>query len=350
MAQVLNSNTEERKLPYSKLALNLEYIGPATASKEVWHWDIAPIEDGNGVIHLFLGEWKDDFTNWYKNAALAHYTAPSPEGPYTFRDYAITPDQLPGEYTSIFNGHMKKIDDEYVLIYTASSYHGDREWTLSNQAVCMAHSKSLDGPWEFYGQDGTVIRKSNDPSDFSYGSCCGCVNPCMEKIGDRYWIFYRCGKTRGRDMKYCAAVSDSLLGTYVPQGAVTDNINYIEDGDCFLLDGTEYLLTTDNTGGNTLGFSGDIFGRRDNAFGILWKMQDGKFSLKNAKVGYGLLSDYISDMSHATCPEFGAFDKVERPAFLIQNGKPTYLYCCAYTSVEGTGMSQTYVFKIHGLD
>lgn len=348
MKNQLNSYCPELKIPYSELALNLSFCGCATHSKTVWHWDPSVIEDENGIVHLFLGEWTDDFSNWYKNAKLAHYTSKSPEGPFEFKEYAIAPEMLPGGFTSIFNGKVKKIDDWYVLIYTASRWEGDKEKTLTNQTCCMAYSRSLDGPWEFYHGSGAVIEKSQDPEDWSYDSCCGCTNPCMEKIDGQYVIFYRSGKTRGGAMKYSAVVSDTLFGNYRPMGngPLTDNINYIEDAECFSYGGNEYLITTDNTGGNSQGMAGDINGERRAAVGLLWKLEDGKFSLQNAQVGFGLISDYVEDMSKATCPDFGAFDKMERPALLVQNGVPTYFYATAYTSVEGTGKSQIYIFKI----
>lgn len=73
-----------------------------------------------------------------------------------------------------------------------------------------------------------------------------------------------------------------------------------------------------------MGFPGDINGRRTTPVGLLWQMKNGQFSLKNAQIGFSLLSDYVKDMSRASCPAFGAYDKMERPAFLIQSGIPTY--------------------------
>ncbi len=348
MKTKLKSFSSELKLPYSKLALNLSFCGCATNSKTLWHWDPSAIEDENGTIHLFLGEWSDDFSNWCKNARLAHYTAPSPEGPFEFQEYAITPKMLPKGFTSIFNGRVKKVDDWYVLVYTAACWEGDHQKTVTNQACCMAYSRSLNGPWEFYHKTGVVVEKSKDPQQWSYDSCCGCTNPCFEKMNGKYVLFYRSGKSRGGAMKYSAVASDELFGDYLPvgDGPLTDNINYIEDADCFCADGAEYLLTTDNTGGNSQGMAGDVNGERRTAVGLLWKLQNGKFSLKDAQVGFGLISDYADDMSRATCPDFGAYDKMERPAVLLQNGRPTYLYTTAYTSIEGTGKSQIYIFKI----
>ena len=348
MKTQLKSYTPELKLSYSKLALGLEFKGCVTRSTSVWHWDISPIEGRDGTIHLFLGEWEGDFSNWYKNARLAHYIADSPEGPFIFQEYTFTPDNLPGDYTSIYNARVKRIDDIYVMVYSAARYNGDDSYTLENQATCIAYSHSLEGPWNFYGQDGTLIKKSNAFQNFSYKSCCGCVNACIEKIGNQYYVFFRAGKSRSGEMKYGYLTSDKLLSDYVLHDeALTDNINYIEDADCLFYNGNEYLLTTDNTGGNSMGFSGDINGRRTAPVGLLWQMKNGRFSLKNAQIGFGLLSDYVEDMSQASCPPFGAYDKMERPAFLIQNGIPTYLYTCAYTSIEGTQKSQTYVFKIN---
>lgn len=346
MRTKLNCDQGLFKIAYADMALNLEYKGAVTNSREVWNWDIAPLEDENGMIHIFISEWDDDFTGWFKRAKIVHYTAPTPEGPFTRIGDAITPSQLPNGYPSIYNQHIKKIDDMYVMVYATSLWEGDFDECITNQKTGMAYTKDLNGKWEFYNGDGIIVQKALEDTDFTYNSCCGCVNPCIEKIGGKYYIFFRAGKSRGGEIKYGYMVSDSLLGKYEISPNVTDNINYIEDADCFCYQDEVYLVTTDNTGGNAIGMEGTIDGKRDNAVGLLWKFKDGKLKLKDCKIAYGLLSDY-AEMSKATCPEFGAFDKMERPAILMQSGIPTYIYFTAYTSLEGTGKSQTYVFKIN---
>lgn len=346
----LNCDKGNFVIPYSQMALNLEYKGAVTSKTDVWHWDIAPIEDENGLIHIFIAEWDSDYTGWFKRAKIVHYIAPTPEGPFTCIGDVITPADLPNGYSSIYNQHIKKIDDKYVMVYTTSLWEDDFDKCITNQKVGMAYADSLDGKWTFYNGNGIILEKSQQDTDFTYNSCCGCVNPCMEKIDDKYYIFVRSGKSRGGEMKYGYMVSNSLLGKYelCPEFC-TDNINYIEDADCFNYKGTEYLVTTDNTGGNAIGMEGNINGRREAAVGLLWKFENHKLKLGDCKIAYGLLSDY-TDMKNATCPDFGAYDKVERPAILMQNGVPTYIYFAAYTSVEGTGKSQTYVFKINKFD
>ena len=121
----------------------------------------------------------------------------------------------------------------------------------------MMIADSIDGPWHFAGENGGIMveAQDDDPSHWTYQAAIGADNPAFLKIGDKYYIYYKCGTPSHMDAKYGYAVSDQLEGTYrMCDAPITDNISYLEDAQAFEADGKYYLLTTDNLGGNSGGW------------------------------------------------------------------------------------------------
>lgn len=75
-------------------------------------------------------------------------------------------------------------------------------------------------------------------------------------------------------------------------------------------------------------------------------MKDGYFKRENAKIGFGVLSDYTELPNGTTFYDNDRSTKLERPSILVKNGRPEYLYGCTRADVLGSGKSQCYVFKI----
>lgn len=199
-------------------------------------------------------------------------------------------------------------------------------------------SKSLNGPWHFANEDGVVVAESHDQHHWTYHSKTGTENPAMAKIGDTFYIFFKAGRAQNKTMHYGYATSKTIEGPYTMcNEPKMDNIHYIEDATAFQQSGKTYLLTTDNFGKNT-----GIFGT-----GILWEMKNGRFKRENAKIGFGVLSDYFNLLKSTTFYENERSSKLERPGILMKNGIPEYFYGCTRADVNGSGKSQCYVFKIH---
>lgn len=76
-------------------------------------------------------------------------------------------------------------------------------------------------------------------------------------------------------------------------------------------------------------------------------MKNGRFKRGNAKIGFGVLSDYLNLPKSTTFYENERSSKLERPGILMKNGIPEYFYGCTRADVNGSGKSQCYVFKIH---
>lgn len=326
-----------QKLPYSDLALRLEYVGTAMSDPEYFYWCISPIQDEEHRTHLFVSRWKaqheygDGMNGWKHICEIAHCVGDHPEGPFHVSDIAICNDTLPAGQFAAHNVRVKKLGDLYCLIYITQG--GPSQMM---QRVCLATSESLYGPWILQGEnhDGVVVHP--DENDWTAGSWIGTDNPDIIQYRDQYIIYFKSGRTMA-DTHYGYAVSDRIGSGYVKcDTPITDNISYIEDVHAFTMNDKVYLLTTDNFGDNT-GIRGA---------GILWESDDPfSFRLADAKVGFGLLSDYMEVPDYATAPYIGE-RKFERPALLMVDGQPAYFYGASGVNVDGFNATQNFIMKV----
>ena len=233
------------------------------------------------------------------------------------------------------NVHVKKIDGRYCMNYIVQTKKGVPD-AINGQVIGLAVADSLNGPWKFVGEDGIVIRPQ--ATGWTANSAQGTDNPDIMKVKDKYYIYFKAGLSQA-DSKYGYAVADKLEGPYtISASQITDNVNYIEDTTCFEWDGKYYLLTCDNFGDNT-----GVLG-----YGILWESEDGKlFKLADAKVGFGLMSDYRDIPENAAYPYGRGKIKFERPAVLMRDGKPAYFYASNGVNVDGFEATQNFVLKIN---
>jgi hypothetical protein len=339
MLKSLKSGQEKQlKMPYSRLALSMEYVGITIKDPDYWYWCVSPIWGEDEKVHLFCSRWPvgGEMTWWETVGEIVHLIGDCPEGPFTLKEIVLNNDMLrnPKRYRSPHNPHIKKIDDTYVLTFILHDMEIGR---CTGMSSAMMFSDTLDGPWTFYGEDGVVVRPSKNENHWTYGSVVGTDNPTFMKIEDQYYLFFKAGKCQNGLMHYGYAVAETLTGPYsVCDEPKMDNVDYTEDAMCFEQDGKIWMLTTDNMGGNT-----GIWGA-----GILWEMRDGFFSLENAKIGFGVLSDYCELPDKTTFFAEDYSTKLERPAVLLTDGKPSHFYGCTRTSILGTNKSECYIFKI----
>ena len=310
----------------------------AVQDKDFTIWGCAPIQDDQGLTHLFVARWPEKNVNpaWRKSSEIAHYVADHPEGPFKFSDVAI---QGTGKNTwdkyAPHNPEIKKVGDTYVLLYIANTdFH--QPIHPSNQSIGMAISKSPYGPWEKVGKDGQILN-AEDSTKWNYKSTNGAVNPAFLVVKGKYYLYF---KTSGRDgLKYGLAIASNIEGPYtVSNGPVTSNKGTLEDGTVFFYQDHVYLLTTDNHGYNT-GIKGG---------GTLWKSKDGiSFNLEDAMIGYDLLSTYYKDYDpDRVIKIYGGEPKLERPKILMIDGKPAYLYGPSGWNFFGKERTVGHVLKI----
>lgn len=329
---------DKLKMPVSELARGLEYRGISVTDSEHWYWCVSPIYDAQGRVHLFCSRWpvsREGMGLWFTQSEIAHFVGDTPEGPFEYVETVLSNDNLANRswQRSPHNPQIFQFGDTYALLYIIQDTRAKKCAMKTGLMV----SESLNGPWTFAGDNGIVVQPSKDPNHWTYNSCTGAENPTMAKIGDTYYIFFKAGRAQNGEMHYGYATSKNITGPYqMCDEPKMDNISYVEDACCFQQDGRTYLLTTDNFGKNT-----GVFGA-----GILWEMKDGTFRRVDAKIGFGVLSDYASIPRGATFYDRDRSGKLERPGILMCDGRPEYLYGCTRTDVRGSGKSQCYVFKI----
>lgn len=326
------------KMPISDLALRLEYRGVSVTDPEHWYWCVSPIYDSQGRVHLFCSRWpvsKQGMGLWFTQSEIVHFIGNTPEGPFVYAETVLSNANLPDRswQRAPHNPQIFRFGDTYALLYIVQ----DVRVRKGGMKTGLLLSASLNGPWTFAGHDGIVVQESADRAHWTYRSRTGTENPTMAKIGDTYYIFFKAGRAQNGKMHYGYATSENIAGPYrMCDRPKMDNIGYVEDACCFQQDGKTYLLTTDNFGKNT-----GIFGA-----GILWEMKNGAFRRADAKIGFGVLSDYTTVPQGATFYENERSGKLERPGILMRDSKPEYFYGCTRTDVLGGGKSQCYVFRI----
>lgn len=339
---------KQNTIPYSKMALKAEFIGTAIANPDWFNWGASPIEGEDGKIHIFGARWPavEGMGGWTgPNAELAHFVSESPEGPFKYVESILTTSMLSDKSTmsAPHNPRLEKVDGKYIMLFILQN----PSIGSMGMHIRMMIADKLDGPWRFAGNnEGFMVKPSDDPNHWTYRAAIGADNPAFQKIGDKYYIYYKCGTPEHMKAKYGYAVSDKLEGPYTLCDApITDNISYLEDAQAFNCDGKYYLITTDNLGGNT-GIYGDL---------ILWESETGlDFKLADAKIAMGNIFDYWgTEADHNALRDKGGYfvrdetGKLERPAVLMQKGKPTYLYAPADVNISGGKVSESYIFKIH---
>lgn len=326
-------------LPYSRMALGLEYLGVTIEDPAHWYWCVSPIEGLDGKIHLYCSRWElgGGLEFWRSRCEIAHFTGDTPEGPFQFQNIVLNNSGLPAPawQLSPHNPHIAWVDGVYVLTYIVQDVRRERGY---GTCIGQMAAQNPEGPWRFITGDGIVLRPEREPAHWAYDGITGVDNPAFMKYKNQYWLFFKSGAAHDGSMHYGYAVSDRLGGPYrICDEPKMDNTGYVEDAACFTMNGTAYLVTTDNFGKNS-----GIFGA-----GLLWPMRDGFFHRSDAKIAYGVLSDYRPLPESTSYISEDHSGKLERPGVLIQNGRPAYLYACTRASVNGTGKSENYIFKIN---
>ena len=322
----------------SFIARGLEWRGTAVQDPDYTIWGCAPIQGDDGKIHLFAARWpeKDVDPAWRKSSEIAHYTADNPEGPFVFSDISLqgTSEDTWDRYAP-HNPEIKKVDNRYVLLYTANSdFHQPPH--PSNQGIGMAISESPCGPWRKVGRDGRILHADVE-GKWTQGSPNGVTNPAFLALNGRYFLYFKAAGRKG--LQYGLAAADNLEGPYeIRDEPVTPNEGVLEDASVFFYRDSIYLLTTDNYGHNT-GIRGG---------GTLWKSGDGTvFQRRDSSVGYDRLPRYCPDYNpnHVT-KIYGDDPKLERPKILMLDGLPAYLYGPGGWNIFGGERTVCYVLKI----
>ena len=326
-----------------------EFIGTAVEEPGYTIWGTSPIWGDDGRVHLFVARWPCELNvdpGWRTHSEIAHYVGDSPEGPFVFSDIAIKGDIEEGKapcnpaiqkIKNVYAPHnpaIHKVDSLYALFYIVND--GIEEHP-SNQYICLATSKNLQGPWEKAGDNGKILAPPQNPNYWNYQASNGVNNPAFLQHPDGgYFLYFKSEKAR-----MGLAIAEDLEGPYVQLPfPVTTNDRNIEDGYAFRYQGKFALLTTDN------------HGMIEPGGGILWTSEDG-IHFNDYEKGMHRITDYNGgkDYTDAVSPaiHYGSrsqqYSKPERPQILFKDGKPKYLYVGSGHNIYGGDCTISYVLK-----
>ncbi|MBD0832929.1 glycoside hydrolase family protein [Aestuariibaculum sediminum] len=318
-----------------------EFIGTAINEPGYTIWGTSPIMDEDGHVHLFVARWPCELNvdpGWRTHSEIAHYIGDNPEGPFKFSDIVVEGDiniitESTQSIKKIYAPHnptIKKINDQYALLYIVNT---GIEKHPSNQYICMAVSKSLNGPWKKVGDNGKILDTPNNPEYWNYKATNGVNNPTLlQHPNGGYFLYFKSEKA-----KMGLAIAENLSGPYIQMPfPVTANNQSIEDGYAFVYNNQFCLLTTDN------------HGIIESGGGILWKSDDG-IHFNDYEKGFHRINQYtninMKDVAVHYGPKNRTYAKFERPQILFQNNQPAYVYMPSGTNIFGGDCTVSYILK-----
>lgn len=347
------------KLPISKMATNMTFLGTAISEKDYYSWCISAIEV-DGMIHYFVAQWQKELgmAGWFRSGRIAHYIADTPESVPTYFKTIFCDINFQGETSDgciylknyMFAPHnvrVKKIDDQYVLVFIVQTFTEEERI----QKIVMATAEDIRGPWTLVGDDGIVLERAN--KGWTKGSCYGIDNHDVIKIGNEYRIYFKAGldPIMRKDSRFGYASSTNLVGPYRIKEPVTNNVDYIEDATVFEYNDKVYMLTDDNFGTHCWGSRCDNKSRE--GYVILWEATPGsygtEFLIENAKIAAFQLNQYVDldeeKVQFVRNPNNVNY-KFERPSVLMIDDKPAYFIAPACVNIENKPVTNTYLLKI----
>lgn len=324
----------------SSFADQWEFVGVAVEEPGYTIWGSSPILDEDGKTHLFVARWPGNTVEpgWRTHSEIAHYVSDSPEGPFVFSEIAVKGD-IEGlgiksmDDQKAFAPHnpaIHKVGGQYALFYIMND---GIEKHPSNQYICLSVSESLYGPWKKVGEDGVILKPSENENYWTHNASNGVNNPAfLQHPNGGFFLYFKSEKA-----KMGLAVAEKLEGPYVQLPfPVSANDRNIEDGYAFIYDGNFALLTTDN------------HGILEEGGGLLWKSKD-KIHFDSYEKGFHRINDYTSVDMNQVAVHYGSknrpYAKFERPQVLLIDGKPKYLYVAGGTHIYGGPFTVSYVLK-----
>jgi len=298
-----------------------------------WHWCMAPIYDEAGKLHVFMSAIPNE-GSWINDSKIVHYTANTPEGPYTFVDTTFA-----SKTHTYHNPQISKVDDTYVLVYLWKP----RDTPKENQEIGIATAKSLDGPWT-ESPNNPIIKASGIQDDGAH--IIHASNPTFLKDEDgRFRVYYKSitdayGRKRYREISM--AISDHIDGPYEnytenPLISYADKGLDIEDCYAFYYNGMYYMIVEDRKGVRNM-LEGHPMPEKEikpggNRPGLIYKSKDG-INWGRPEIGYKTNEQYFGDKLART----------ERPHILWKNGEPEYLFLACHDDDPSAG----FYVKING--
>lgn len=325
LSYLLFSSCSDHTLKESTFCKSLKPVGRILEDSEWTNWDMAPIYDEEGKVHLFIGRWQKN-ASWLKSAQIVHALADDPGGPYTILDTVFHCDTI-----SFYNPQINKIGDTYVLVY---AYKISSAPNLQ-QMVGLATSFSLYGPWKM-SEYNPAIGPSFKPGS---ANCLHASNPTFFRDpSEKYRIYYKSISDVPDNphlRTVSLAISENIEGPYInhPDNPLISYVEYgidIEDPYAFFYKGIYYMILEDRRGVIDLleGREIKLDEIKDGGWrpGLIYKSDDG-ISWGRPEIGYNTNAFYFDE----------PVKRFERPHILWKNGKPDYLFLALEDGKYGLG-------------
>ncbi|MEP2774809.1 MAG: glycoside hydrolase family protein [Luteolibacter sp.] len=295
------------------------------AKKGWWNWGMAPIYDEKGKLHIFnstipyIGE--HGMGNWSTKSEIQHFVADSIEGPFELVGVPFASDE-----TTYHNPQISKVGDTYVLVFLMN----DKSYKPNAQAIGIATTKSLDGPWT-ESPHNPVIRPSQVKGSHNATHA---SNPTflVDREG-KFRIYYKSMSDKKSAYRTIAlATADKIEGPYVDHEE-NPLISYepiqrdIEDPYAFFYNDTYYMIVEDR-----MDIKGALDGKLKpgdkaepggNRPGLIYTSKDG-LDWGRPELSYDTDENYFG----------GELSRSERPHILWKDGKPEYLFLANHGSEE----------------
>ncbi len=287
-------------------------------------WCGTMVRDDAGKCHLFYSRWPRELGHyaWVTHSEITHAVADDPLGPYVFVDVA-----LPARGKDFWDGlcthnpTVMKFGNKYHIYYMGNTGDGKAMETLNwshrnNQRIGVAVADSPAGPW----------TRSNTPlvaptPGFHDALCL--ANPSVTQRPDGgYLMVYKAVGDQGKlpfggPVVHVAATSDSPTGPFKkqPHPVFTSPGSTFAAEDPFIWHGPDryWAIVKDNAGSFTrAGVSLALF---ESADGFAWK-----------PAAHTLVSTLDLKWADGATRKLM---KLERPQLLLENGRPSVLFCAA---------------------
>jgi hypothetical protein len=301
------------------------------AEKDFFVWCGAPVKGPDGKYHLFYSRWpvKVGFApGWALHSEIAYAVSDKPDGPYKHVNVALPPRGInPANGKKFWDGDVTHNANAFFHsgkyhLYYMGNYGDGKNYPMhrNHQRIGVAIATNPAGPWKRLDQP--IVDITDDKKSFD--SLC-VTNPaaCMRPDGGVVLVYkavqYIKGKEMGGNVRYGVAMADKPEGPYIKTPgkifeAEKPGKHWMVAEDPFIWHskkyGNRYYAVTRDVVGTFTGSSGGIclFQSED---GLNWKaaaqpkVLESRFALED-----GNLSN----------------SNIERPALLIENGEPTYLF------------------------
>ncbi len=305
-------------------------------------WGASPVIDDEGKCHLFVARWPGKIpfnTGWRNQCEIARYTAPGPEGPFTYQNTIIKPDPEREGWAKIgyHNPNIQRLKDgRYVLTYIARP---SMKGNPGNQRIDMLIADGPEGPWKPLSKDPNkpMLDVPTDPTVW-----CGttprngvCNPALLEMPNGKFHLYFK--SNDGKRSVMGVAIADQVEGPYVfEKKPITANEATIEDGYAFLWNGEVIFVTTDNRG---------II---EEGGGLLWRSKDGiTFEPKPLQSFPRFETAYLKGVDRSKFKgHYSNKLKFERPQLLIIDGKPKYIYLPCGVAIDGSDGTNVHLLKI----